>query len=58
MKMKQLELEKKEGTNNKSNSFSISKNEINEIATELIESNSKTRNTRTNTGKGLSLKKY
>jgi hypothetical protein len=58
MKMKQLELEKKEGTNNKNSNFSISKNEINEIATELIESNSKTRNTRTTTGKGLSLKKY
>lgn len=56
--MKQLELEKKEGTNNKNSNFSISNNELNEIAIELIESNSKTRNTRTTTGKGLSLKKY
>lgn len=56
--MKQLELERKEGTSNKNVNFSISKTEINEITTELIESNSKTRNIRTASGKGLSLKKY
>lgn len=55
--MKQLELERKEGANNKNN-FSISKNEMSEIATEIIESNSKIRNVRTTSGKGLSLKKY
>ena len=56
--MKQLELERKEGASNKNINFSISKAEFNEIKTEIIESNSKIRSSRTASGKGLSLKKY
>lgn len=55
--MKQLELDRKEGTSNKIN-FSVSKAEMNEITTEIIESTSKTRNIRSSPGKGLTLKKY
>lgn len=53
--MKQMEQERKEGTSKVAH-FTVAKSEFHEITTELIESNSKTRISRS--GKGLSLKKY
>ena len=57
MKMKQLELERKEGSS-KTTNLSFLKSETHEITTEIIESIPKTRISRTTSGKGLTLKKY
>lgn len=57
MKMKQLELERKEGAI-KTTNLSFLKSETHEITTEIIESIPKTRISRTTSGKGLTLKKY